>query len=63
MFTQPGAAADTAESFYPQHYVPGALSLNLAAGVPEGAYTLVVTMADKVGGQTAEVRGPFRIEK
>ncbi len=63
VFAQPGAAADTAESFYPQHYVPGALSLNLAAGVPEGAYTLVVTMADKVGGQTAEVRGPFRIEK
>jgi hypothetical protein len=63
VFAQPAAAADTAESFYPQHYVPGALSLNLAAEVPEGAYTLVVTMTDKVSGQTAEARGPFRIEK
>jgi hypothetical protein len=63
VFAQPAAAADTNESFYPQHYVPGALSLNLSAEVPEGTYTLVVTMADKIGGQTAEVRGPFRIEK
>ena len=63
VFAQPAAAADSSEGFYPQRYVPGALSLNLAADVPEGSYTLVVTMADKVGGQTAEARGAFRIVK
>jgi len=63
VFAQPAAAADAKESFYPQRYVPGALSLNLAQDVPEGTYTLLVTMEDKVGGQMAETRGTFRIEK
>jgi hypothetical protein len=63
VFAQPGAAADTNESFYPQRYVPGALSLSLAPEVPEGTYTLLVTIADKVGNQTAETRGTFRIQK
>jgi hypothetical protein len=31
--------------------------------VPEGSYTLVVTMRDKVGGQSAEARAPFRIAR
>ena len=63
VFAQPAAAADSNETFYPQRYVPGALSLNLNPDVPEGTYTLLVTMEDKIGGQKAEVRGPFRIEK
>jgi hypothetical protein len=37
--------------------------LNLQPDVPEGIYTLVITMADKVGGQTAEGRREFRIQK
>jgi hypothetical protein len=63
VFAQPAAAADSSEAFYPQRYVPGAVSLNLQADVPEGSYTLVVTMTDKVGGQTAEAHAPFRIQK
>ena len=63
VFAQPMAAADANESFYPQRYVPGALSLNITPEVPAGSYTLVVTMADKVGGQAAEARGSFRIDK
>jgi hypothetical protein len=63
VFAQPGAAADASEGFYPQRYVPGAVSLNLQADVPEGSYTLVITMTDKVGGQTAEARREFRIRK
>jgi len=62
VFAQPAAAADSSESFYPQRYVPGALSLNLAPEVPEGTYTLLVTVEDKIGGQMAEARGTFRIE-
>jgi hypothetical protein len=63
VFAQPAAAADSNESFYPQRYVPGAVSLNLQPDVPEGSYTLVITMADKVGDQTAEARREFRIQK
>ena len=63
VFAQPAAAADSNESFYPQRYVPGAVSLNLQSDVPEGSYTWVITMADKVGGQTAEARRQFRIHK
>ena len=61
VFAQPSAADDSHESFYPQQYVPGAISLNLDPMVPEGAYTLVITMRDKVGEQSAEARAPFRI--
>jgi len=63
VFAQPAAAADSSEAYYPQRYVPGAFSLNLATDVPEGNYTLVITMADKVGGQMAETRAGFRIQK
>jgi hypothetical protein len=61
VFAQPAAADDSHESFYPQSYVPGAISLNLDPMVPEGAYILVITMRDKVGEQSAEARAPFRI--
>ena len=63
VFAQPDAASDSKEFFYPQRYVPGALSLSLDQGVPAGAYTLVVTMRDEVGQQTAESRGSFRVER
>jgi len=63
VFAQPAAADDTHESFYPQHYVPGAISLNLDPMVPEGSYTLVITMRDKVGGLSADARAPFRIAR
>jgi hypothetical protein len=63
VFAQPSAADDAHESFYPQHYVPGAISLNLDPMVPEGSYILVITMRDKVGEQSAEVRAPFQIAR
>jgi hypothetical protein len=63
VFEQAAAADDTNESFYPQHYVPGALSLNLDPMVPEGDYILVITMRDKVGGESTEARAPFRIAR
>jgi len=63
VFAQPAAAADSNESFYPQHYVPGSINLNLDPMVPEGEYTLVITIRDKVGDQSAEARAPFRIAR
>ncbi len=62
LFAQPEAAADSKESFYPQLRVPGALSLHLDPNVPAAIYTLLVTVRDKIGGQTAELRETFRVE-
>jgi hypothetical protein len=62
MFTQPVAAKETSESFYPQHYVPGLLSLGLNKDLPNGAYTLVITMRDKIGNQAWESRETFRVQ-
>lgn len=62
VFAQPDAASDSKESFYPQRYVPGVLSLSLDPNVPKSSYTLVVTVRDKIGNQTWETRQPFRVE-
>jgi hypothetical protein len=62
MFTQPVAAKETNESFYPQHYVPGLLSLGLNKDLPKGTYTMVITMRDKIGNQTWEARENFQVQ-
>ncbi len=62
MFNQPVAAKETAESFYPQHYVPGLLSLGLNNDLPKGTYTMVITMRDKIGNQTWEHREDFQVQ-
>ena len=62
VFSQPSAAADSNASFYPQRYVPGALTLHLDPNVPKGAYTLLITVQDKIGNQTYETRQPFQVE-
>lgn len=62
LFAQPEAAQESHESFYPQRYVPGALSLSLDKNVPAATYALVVTVHDKVGGQTWEERRMFEVK-
>ena len=62
VFAQPDAASDANESFYPQRYVPGALSLSVDPAVPKAAYILQVTIRDKVGDQTFVLKQPFRVE-
>lgn len=62
MFAQLVAAEDASESFYPQRYVPGVLSLRLDQNVPKGSYTLVVIMHDKAGAQKTEAREKFQVE-
>jgi len=62
MFTQPVAAKETNESFYPQHFVPGLLSLGLNKDLPKGSYTMVITMRDKIGNQTWEAREKFEVQ-
>ncbi len=62
LFAQPDAASDEKESFYPQRYVPGVLSLSLDRNVAKAAYTLVVTIHDKIGNQTWETKQAFQVE-
>ncbi len=62
LFTQPEAAAEEESPFYPKRYVPGVLSLQLKPKTTPGEYTLLVSLRDEVGGQTAESRHTFRIE-
>jgi hypothetical protein len=62
MFTQPVAAKETNESFYPQHFLPGVLSLGLNKDLAKGSYTMVITMRDKVGNQTWETRQQFQVQ-
>ncbi len=62
IFVQPNAASDSHESFYPQRYVPGALSLHLDANVVKAAYTLVISVHDQVGNQNYETRQPFEVK-
>jgi hypothetical protein len=62
LFAQPDAASDSRESFYPQRYVPGVLSLSLDPNVAKTNYTLVVTIEDKIGNQKFEIKQPFAVE-
>jgi hypothetical protein len=62
LFSQPGAGSQTDESFYPQRYSTGTLTLNLDKSTPPGGYTLVVTIHDDIGDQSFEVRAPFEVQ-
>ncbi len=62
LFAQPNAASEEKDSFYPQRYVPGVLSVSLNSGVAKASYTLLVTIHDKVGNQTWEIKQPFQVE-
>ena len=62
LFSEAQAAQEQDESFYPKRYVPGVLSLNLDKKIKPGEYTVILTLRDQVGAQTAESRHSFRVE-
>jgi hypothetical protein len=62
MFSEPRAAVEEEETFYPKRYFLGAFSLNVQPKTTPGVYTLVISVRDEVGGQTYQSRQPFRIE-
>jgi hypothetical protein len=61
-FSQPEAATLKDKSFYPQRFTPAALSLSLPADVARGEHTIVLTVRDKIGNQTAESQQKFSVE-
>ncbi len=62
LYSEPNAASEKDESFYPKRYVLGALSLKLDSTIAKGEYAIVVTVRDLTGGQTSETRQTFRVE-
>jgi hypothetical protein len=62
LFVQEEAAEESKESFYPQRWVPGALSLSLDANVGAATYTLVVMVRDRLAGESTELREIFQVE-
>ena len=61
-YTEPQAANQKIQTFYPQRYQPGELNLNLAKDQPLGKYTIVLTVHDNVGQQMYETRETFSVE-
>jgi hypothetical protein len=61
-YSEPQAANQKLDSFYPQRFQPGVLNLNLAKDQPLGKYTIVLAVRDNVGRQTYETRETFSVE-
>ena len=62
MYSEPQAAVEQGQSFYPKRYLPGTFSLNLSNNVRPGAYTILLTLRDEIGNQTVESRHEFTVE-
>lgn len=61
-YSQPVAADQKIQTYYPQRYQPGELNLNLAKDQGLGKYTIVLTVHDNLGHQMYESRETFSVE-
>jgi hypothetical protein len=61
-YQQPDAASQKIQTYYPQRYQPGELSLNLAKDQALGKYTIVLKVQDNLGHQMYETRETFSVE-
>jgi hypothetical protein len=61
-YTEPQAANQKIQTFYPQRYQPGELNLNLGKDQPLGKYTIVLAVHDNLGRQMYETRETFSVE-
>jgi hypothetical protein len=62
LFSNPNAAEDKNESFYPRTFIPGEFSLNLDKNIKPGDYTLIIYLSDLVGSQSFESAHVFHVE-
>ena len=60
LVSQPDAVKDQVQNFYPPRYLATTFRLDLEDPKP-GAYTLRITLRDKIGDQTATVESPFNL--
>lgn len=61
-YEEPKAAEAHDETFYPQRYTPGILSLNLPKDLAPGEYKIILTVRDNVGGQKQETVRTFSVQ-
>jgi len=61
-YSEPHAAAQKDQPFYPQRYQPGVLNLNFPKDQKLGEYTIVLAVRDNLGGQNFEAREKFSVE-
>ncbi len=61
-YSEPRAAGQKDQPFYPQRYQPGVLNLNFPKDQKVGEFTIVLTVRDNLGGQTHETRQKFSVE-
>ena len=61
-YSEPHAATQKDQPFYPQRYQPGVLNLNFPKDQKLGEYTIVLTVRDNLGGQNFETRQKFSVE-
>jgi hypothetical protein len=62
LWTQPEAATEKSESFYPKRFVPAAMGISLQGNIKPGEYTIAVSAKDEVGGQSCDVKFTFVVE-
>jgi hypothetical protein len=62
LWTQPEAAVEQSESFYPKRFVPASMGITLQKNILPGAYTITVQVKDAVGDQTYETKQTFTVE-
>lgn len=62
LYRQEVAAADERESYYPERYTQGSLSLNLTPDLAKGTYTIVLMVRDRLGNQSYEMRQTFHVD-
>lgn len=62
LFSQPDAAVEKSQAFYPQPWIPAEFNLSLQSTMSAGTYTLLLTARDGTGNQTTTARADFRVE-
>ena len=62
LFSNPEAAQDKNESFYPRTFIPGEFSVNLDKNIKSGDYTLILLFNDPIGNQSFQSTHAFHVE-
>jgi hypothetical protein len=62
LFSQPQAATEQGDSFYPRRYLPNSFNLNVQPNTKPGPFTIVLTVKDNIGRQTHETKQVFSVE-
>jgi hypothetical protein len=62
LFSQPEAASQSTDTFYPQRYVPITLNVSLDKNVRPATYILIVTLRDNIAHLSSELREPFLVQ-